>query len=289
MTEAQVRLGIITEIHIVPPGTPEGVWHNPFLFDQAEELFSRAVQRCAEQQVDAIAILGDLTHFADPGSFAKVRRVLEQVELPVYVLPGNHDLDTTDCPLAAFQHALDLPHVTIAPRTLALTPQIDLMLVGLEPGGEGRGYAAVSPRQVTGNDAKLTVALTHFPAYAMKKRLADAGLKHAGDLVNREPLLEAIASTPGPVLIVNGHLHVHATIAAGRMLQLSVAALIEPPHDVSLLSIGFDDAGNPWVTRQASGLFEVPGVSLPVLSDRAECWQFEESGWRPHVVPGVSV
>jgi hypothetical protein len=33
MTSEQIRLGVITEIHIVPPGTPEGRWHNPFLFD----------------------------------------------------------------------------------------------------------------------------------------------------------------------------------------------------------------------------------------------------------------
>jgi hypothetical protein len=121
--------------------------------------------------------------------------------------------------------------------------------------------------------------LTHFPAYAMAPMLADAGLKHAGDLTNREPLLEALAGLSGPVLIVNGHLHVHATIADGRMLQLSVAALIEPPHDVSIVTVGFDEAGNPWVRRQASGLFEVPGVSLPVLSDREERWQVVDGAW----------
>jgi DNA repair exonuclease SbcCD nuclease subunit len=279
MTDARIRLGVVTEIHIVPPGTPEGFWHNPFLFDQAEELFGRAVERCLEAEVDAIAILGDLTHFADPGSFAGVRRVLEPVELPVYVLPGNHDLDASVQPMAAFQQALDLPHVTIAPQTVALTPEIDLSLIGLEPGGGDWKYAGVRSRAVTGNDAKLQLVLTHFPAYAMAPMLADAGLKHAGDLTNREPLLEALAGLSGPVLIVNGHLHVHATIADGRMLQLSVAALIEPPHDVSIVTVGFDEAGNPWVRRQASGLFEVPGVSLPVLSDREERWQVVEGAW----------
>jgi hypothetical protein len=279
MTDARIRLGVVTEIHIVPPGTPEGFWHNPFLFDQAEELFGRAVERCLEAEVDAIAILGDLTHFADPGSFAGVRRVLEPVELPVYVLPGNHDLDASVQPMAAFQQALDLPHVTIAPQTVALTPEIDLSLIGLEPGGGDWKYAGVRSRAVTGNDAKLQLVLTHFPAYAMAPMLADAGLKHAGDLVNRPAVQDAIAALPGPVLIVNGHLHVHATIADGRMLQLSVAALIEPPHDVSIVTVGFDEAGNPWVRRQASGLFETPGVSLPVLSDREERWQVVEGAW----------
>lgn len=280
----QIRLGIVTEIHIVPPGTPAGFWHNPFLFDQAEQLFARAVQRCQELQVDAIAILGDLTHFADPASFARVRRVLETTELPVYVLPGNHDLDKSARPLDAFQQAMDLPNVTIAPANRALTPEIDLQLIALEPGSEGTGYAAVRCDADTASDAKLTVVLTHFPAYAMQEMLAAADLKHAGDLTNREPLLAAIAAISGPVLIVNGHLHVHATIADGRILQLSVAALIEPPHDVTLLTVGIDDAGQPWVTRQASGLFAVPGVRLPVLSDREERWQIGSGAWQQRAV-----
>jgi DNA repair exonuclease SbcCD nuclease subunit len=280
MTSEQIRLGIVTEIHIVPPGTPEGFWHNPFLFDQAEQLFALAVQRCQELEVDAIAILGDLTHFADEASFAGVRRVLETTALPVYVLPGNHDVGTGAHPLAAFQRALDLPNVTIAPNAVALTPRIDLQLIGLEPGGEEKRYAAVRSDEVTSNKPALTIALTHFPAYAMKEMLARANLKHAGDLTNREPLLEAIGAKDGPVLIVNGHLHVHATIAEGRMLQLSVAALIEPPHDVTLLTVGIDAPGQPWVTRQATGLVETRDVNLPVLSDREERWQFIDSIWQ---------
>jgi len=279
MANAQVRLGVISEIHIVPPGTPEGIWHNPFLFDQAEELFGMAVRRCIEAEVDAIAILGDLTHFADAGSFAGVRRVLETVELPVSVLPGNHDLDTSERPLAAFQQALDLPNVTIAPANVALTPNIDLMLTGLEPVGDPRRYAAVRSRVVTGNDPKLTVVVTHFPLFEMKPLLADANLKHAGNLVNREPALEAVEAISGSVLVVNGHLHVHASIAEGRMLQLSVAALIEPPHDVTILTVGVDEAGDPWATRQAAGLVETPGVALPVLSERDERWQVVDGRW----------
>ncbi len=279
MAGDQVRLGIISEIHIVPPGTPDGFWHNPFQFDQAEALFGRAVQRCLDAQVDAIAILGDLTHFADPGSFAGVRRVLEPVELPVYVLPGNHDLDTSDHPLAAFHQALDLPNVIIAPYNVALTPAIDLLLIGLEPNGDPRRYAAVRSRAITGNEATLTVVLTHFPLFEMQTMLSDANLKHAGDLVNREPVLEAVEAIPGPVLVVNGHLHVHATIADEDVLQLSVAALIEPPHDAAVLTIALDDAGQPSVSRQAAGLVDVTGISLPVLSDREETWQFRDGAW----------
>lgn len=287
MGNEQVKLGIVTEIHIVPPGTPEGFWHNPFLFDQAEQLFARAVQRCLELDVDAIAILGDLTHFADAGSFAGVRRVLETTELPVYVLPGNHDLGSEPQPLAEFQRALDLPNVTIAPTAVALTPWIDLQLIGLAPGGGEWRYAGVRSGVVTGNDPALTVALAHFPVFAMTEMLSQANLKHAGDLANREPLLEAIGATAGPVLIVNGHLHVHATIAEGRILQLSVAALIEPPHDVTLLTIGIDDAGAPWVTRQAIGLVETRDVNLPVLSAREERWQVADGVWRQRTVSSV--
>src|SRR5690349_3165143 len=139
MAGKPIRLGIITEIHIVPPGTPEGHWHNDFRFSEAKALFRSAVERCTALEVDAIAILGDLTHFADPDSFAGVRRVLQTTDLPVFVLPGNHDLDKSARPLAAFQQAMDLPNVTIAPANRTLTPEIDLQLTALEPGNEGNG------------------------------------------------------------------------------------------------------------------------------------------------------
>lgn len=279
MPHGRVRLGVITEIHIVPPGTQQLAWHNPFLSDRAEELFRAAVDRCVDQQVDAIAILGDSTHFADAESFDVARRVLEAVDLPVYVLPGNHDLDASARPLAMFHRALDLSHVTLAPINRALTPEIDLMLIGLEPGDTERRYAAIRSHAITGNDAKLTLVLSHFPPFAMKEMLAAADLKHAGDVVNRDALLEDLASISGPMAIVNGHLHVHAAIADGRRLQLSVAALTEPPHDVTVLDIGFDAEGAPWIERRAESLVETPDVSLPVLSARHERWQFEHGCW----------
>lgn len=275
------RLGIVSELHIVPPGTTPQRWHNQFLSDQAELLARKAFSRFLEHRVDAIAILGDLTHFADPGSFAVVRRVLEMVELPIYVLPGNHDLDTSERPLRVFQRALDLPHVTVAPANLALTPEIDLMLVGLQPGAGEKRFASIRSHAPTGNQPKLTVALTHFPAFAMAEMLAGAGLKHAGDLADREALFASLAETPEPLLIVNGHLHVHASIADGPRLQLSAAALIEPPHDATILTIGFADTGEPWIERQAFGLVQTPGVSLPVLSERTERWHVEDGAWQP--------
>ena len=164
MTSEQIRLGIVTEIHIVPPGTPEGFWHNPFLFDQAEQLFARAVRRCQELEVDAIAILGDLTHFADEASFAGVRRVLETTALPVYVLPGNHDLDKSARPLAAFQQAMDLPNVTIAPANRALTPEIDLQLDRTGTGRRGEGLCSGALRNGHGQRSQIDGGIDPFPS-----------------------------------------------------------------------------------------------------------------------------
>jgi hypothetical protein len=58
-----------------------------------------------------------------------------------------------------------------------------------------------------------------------------------------------------------------------------VAALIEPPHDATVLTIGFDDAGNPQVTRRAAGLVDTPEVTLPVLSERDETWRIVDGMW----------
>jgi hypothetical protein len=44
--------------------------------------------------------------------------------------------------------------------------------------------------------------------------------------------------------------------------------------------VGIDDAGSPWVSRQATGLVETPDVSLPVLSSREERWRIVDGVWQ---------
>jgi len=44
-----------------------------------------------EGSAQAMVLSGDLVHEASPAAYGRLRMVLEEIDLPVYCLPGNHD------------------------------------------------------------------------------------------------------------------------------------------------------------------------------------------------------
>ncbi len=60
----------------------------------SHNLFDRIVEHAREFKVDRLVITGDLTNLALEPEFVLVRRKLQEVGLPVTVIPGNHDTYT---------------------------------------------------------------------------------------------------------------------------------------------------------------------------------------------------
>ena len=86
-----LRLAIITDLHYSPAANPSGRYHNAFATDRAK-LFQTALQRCAAANVQALAILGDLTDLGDRGSLVWVARQAAASAGRVWIVPGNHDV-----------------------------------------------------------------------------------------------------------------------------------------------------------------------------------------------------
>lgn len=72
-----------------------------------------------------------------------------------------------------------------------------------------------------------------------------------------------------------GHLHARSTRVAGRLLQLGLGSLIEPPHEFSIIEL-CDGADAPLVTRMA---VEAPSAAGrgPALSPGRESWRFDRA------------
>ena len=108
--------------------------------------------------------------------------------------------------------------------------------------------------------------------------LAAAGLKHAGDLIDRDDCADGFLRSREPVLVVHGHLHVHAAMISGTMLHLSTAALIEPPHSAAVVTITRDDGGI-LVERSALSLHESAVDRMPIMSPMRAAWRWSGDGW----------
>ena len=272
----RTTIGVISDIHLSPPGTPPDGWHNPYPLGQAREMLARAIARCAEAGVDAVVLLGDLTHRGDLDSLATVIRETATLDRPVHVLPGNHDFAFPAREVRAVAVREGGARLTWAPAAFAMTDGLHAATTMLElPAGSG--FRAVDLPGVP-REAALVV-FTHFPVLQTRERIRARGLRHSGDLANRAALAAALAARGQPTIVVHGHLHVRDAHATGPVLQLACAALIEPPHEVTLLEINASEGLT--VTRRAGSVATYgPELRLPILAPDVQTWRFSNGAWR---------
>jgi DNA repair exonuclease SbcCD nuclease subunit len=273
-----MRLGIITDVHLNPPGTPPVAWHNPYRLDDAAERFARAVAQCIAAEVDALAILGDLCHLGDPESLAEGVALATAAPMPVLFVPGNHDV--TEQPDAL---ATAITRHGAAQLRLA-TPDGEL-IAGVCVAGLSalRGttwfdaQADALPNPQRWNDA-LVVWLTHFPMLSLADVAERAELRYPGDLGNLPAVAGPLVMRTAPTLVLHGHAHLRTTISANTVLQIGCGALIEPPFDVTLVEVN----GSPnalHVRVEHHSMAESAAARLPVLAPQAAVWAFENGGW----------
>jgi hypothetical protein len=152
----------------------------------------------------------------------------------------------------------------------------------VERSGPPAGFRSVGAPEVEGWGEDAAVLISHYPVFSLAARAAEASLRYAGDLVNLEEVARPLLGRGAPTVVVHGHLHLRGSLVAGPVLQVSCAALVEPPFEVTLLDVGRED-GRLLVRRRSFSVAPSPeGVRLPVLSPAEEGWAFYPGlqGWR---------
>jgi hypothetical protein len=121
--------------------------------------------------------------------------------------------------------------------------------------------------------------MSHYPLLSLAETLRLAGLKHAGDITDLDQRTRELDLQNEPTVVLHGHLHVRATTVRGRVLQLSFAALVEPPHECSILTVRTADGGDLRIERSATSVHAANVTSLPLLSPSGEIWSFDGGSW----------
>jgi predicted phosphodiesterase len=232
--ESRWRLGVVADAHLAPATAAPYTWQNTVDLPRSAELLDAGLAWLAAQDIDALALLGDLTESADPASFASIREQAMMLGVPVVAVPGNCDVDSTDRSLSAFA-AISGDLVLIGPDHLRHAPEWTLELVHLEAAGEKRLRGVRSSE--TGARHETRVVLTHYPVLELESELIAAGFRHSGDLTNRVEIEQDLRALGMPVVVIHGHLHIHDARISGNLLHLSCGALIEPPHYVAVVEL----------------------------------------------------
>lgn len=275
-----MKIGIITDSHLYPtPGDGRAfAFHNPYPMARAQPQFEAAIARCVDSGVDVIAMLGDLTHIGDDASMALGIQLLAQSGKPVWISPGNHDCTVRPEAMADAVALHGAGRVTLLSNAGTLVG--GMRVAGLALTGENNGNSAgaqdVPPVAAWGDDMLLWAI--HHPGVSLRERCAAENLKYAGDLSNYAAVAAAVHGRSAPTLLIHGHLHLRDENLQGAMLQLSFASLIEPPHEIGLLTLT-QDSGTLRVTRSALAVAANDAERLPLLSPDSTAWTFSNGHW----------
>ena len=197
-----MRLGVVTDLHVAPPGEPPAFWQGPVHFDQALPRLERALDWFAQDGVDRVVVLGDLTNNADAESLAKVRDALGEAQ----VVTGNHDLSPDHLRAAGFD------------------------VVGVPIISDDGGVTA----HVAGPVTPAPLMFSHGPVLDIPDLVTAAGWLHLGNIGGLDPVRDAIDE---PTVVLSGHLHVRAARAHGPILQLVFGPIVEAPADAAIVEI----------------------------------------------------
>ncbi|HWJ43611.1 MAG TPA: metallophosphoesterase, partial [Solirubrobacterales bacterium] len=168
---------------------------------------------------DAVLVSGDLTDDGAEDGYRLARGLLERIEAPLHVLPGNHD------DRGRLRAAFELPGEGDEPiRGSADVGDLRLVLFdsnvpGQDPGRYDAGQLRWLDAELGSNPERPTLLALHHPPLVTGIQEWDEINLEAGQL----PLLaEVVARHPQLRAIVGGHLH---RVAASALAGVPVLAV----------------------------------------------------------------
>lgn len=271
-----MKLGVVTDPHIAPPGTPEAAFHNPFDFDHARLNLRHALDSLDDEGVDSIVFLGDLANAGNLSSHEEGMRTLAERGKRLWAVPGNHDCDEH---VDAFRHRITASYQNeIHMPSPAGEPFGPFWLAGLSITSitPGREWELQEPDVSSWPDGPV-VMLTHFAAVSFAETAAAAELLYAGDVLNHARIAHLLEARRDPVIVLHGHHHLRTTLSQGPVLQIGFASLIEPPHEVGVVEIEADP--NLIVRVSHAAVSASTAERLPILAPAVAVWRFQHGTW----------
>jgi Icc protein len=175
--------------------------------------------RTLPNRPDAVLVSGDLTDDGAEAGYRVARELLERLEAPLHVLPGNHDHR------GRLRAAFGLPGQGDEP--IRYSAEVGgLRLVVFDSNVPGQDPGRYDPEQLAWLDAELSAEPTRPTLLALHHPPLATGIEE-WDGINLEPgqlprLAEIVARHPQLRAIVGGHLH---RVAASALAGVPVLAV----------------------------------------------------------------
>jgi 3',5'-cyclic AMP phosphodiesterase CpdA len=192
----------ITDLHIRPRGKPAyRVSETNALSERALDVVSRLSPR-----PDVLVITGDLTDCGLPEEYALLRAMLAPLDIPVLLVPGNHDRRET----LIEGLALDQRQVLDGGFVQFVADLGPMRLIGLDTLLPGKSAGALCAKRLAFLDKALSEANGKSVAIFMHHPPFDCGIAHMDAirlLDGAEDFAAIVAAHPNVERILCGHHH----------------------------------------------------------------------------------
>lgn len=189
---------------------------------------------------DCVLITGDLTERGETAEYEQARKLLDILDLPVHVLPGNHDHAPTMLGALA-----DTSYVQPAPgepeRCYYVARYPGLRLFCLDSSVPGYHHGELGPTQLEWLDSELRTEPDVPAVVAMHHHPLRSGIvvMDRFQLNDADALAEVLGSHPPVARVLIGHLHrAMATTFAGSLLMAAPSTYQQVYLDLSSKRIG---------------------------------------------------
>ena len=193
---------------------------------------------------DLVIATGDLVDGGAPEEYARLKRLLAPLAMPVHLIPGNHD--ARDALRAAFADHAYLPPTGFLHYTIEERP---VRLIALDTLVPGKGYGALCAERLDWLEARLgesgrpTVLFMHHPPFDCGIAAFDGmGLNEGG-----ERLAEIVRRHANVERVMCGHVHRPIQVRwAGTMASIAPSTAHQVTldlHDKAPLSMMMEPPG----------------------------------------------
>lgn len=267
------KIIVFSDIHIVEEG-------QKILGLDTLVQFETGLRHALKKQpdVDRIMIVGDLTHHGRIPQYERLKELLDQIDLPIHLMLGNHDRRDTflevfpDAPVADgfVQEVIDLGE----------THLITLDTLDGPPYREGHHAGRLCQKRLDWLDGMLTKAggkpvilFAHHPPY----KTGFPGMDRIR-LLNDDELLDLILAHQNVTMMINGH--VHRTIS-GQVRGIPYAMFKGPSHQMPMDMKGTSSASSV-IEPGAYGILCLAGSDVVVHTEDFEIAAQSEVTLDPH-------
>lgn len=190
----------LSDLHVLAPGKVlSGMV-------ETDALLARclAAVQALDPRPDAVLLSGDLVDSGHPAEYQRLRELLAAIDVPVYVIPGNHDA------LDALRHAFR-DHDYLPPAgPLRWCVQVGaLRLIGLDSSIPGEAGGRIDADTLDWLDQTLAAAPDQPTVVALHHPPFDSGIRHMDEIGLRDPAaLAAVIRKHAQVeRVLSGHMH----------------------------------------------------------------------------------